>query len=197
MTPEPDYVAWIANPLGGLATVLTIENVSDSYELSEGVSRADGFPTNAAFRMNPSFPRDVQVADAIQTHHGDGVMLISEALRELLESFAPPDMEYLPVTIYDHKGGVASETHTIANSCHVLDVLDHDAMGIVWNPMDPMAIMVCQRVALDTSKMDDAPALFRPKNLEKRVLVRRDVAEAIEAAGLTGPFFTELDEVRA
>lgn len=194
---DSDYVAWGTSPLGGLATVLAIENVSDSYELAEGISRADGFPPNAAFRMNPSFPRDVQVADAIQTRHGDAVMLISATLRELLERFEPPEMEYLPVTIYDHNGGIASDTHIVANSCHVMDVLDHDAMGIVWNPMDPMAIMLCQRVALDGSKMEESPALFRPKNLEKRILVRRDVSRAILEAGVTGPFFTELDEVRA
>lgn len=197
MTPEPDYVAWGTSPLGGFATVLTPENVPDAYELSEGVSRTDGFPSDAAYRMDPSFPRDVILPDAVKSRGGDGVPIVSPALRDLIASFDPPDIEYLPITIYDHKGRVASDEYVIANSYHVVDALDHDAMGIVWNPLDPMAIMTCERVALDASTLGGAPVLFRAKNLEKRVLARRDLAGAIAEAGLTGTYFYELDEVRA
>jgi hypothetical protein len=197
MTQPANYVAWGTSPLGGLATLLPIENVSDAYELSEGISRADGFPPDAAYRMNPSFPRDVVVPDAVQSRGGGGIPIVSPRLRELIESFYPPDIEYLSITIYDHKGRVASDEHAIANSYHVVDCLDHDAMGIVWNPLDPMAIMTCERVALDPDALDGTPALFRAKNLEKRVLVRRDLADAIGEAGMSGVYFYELDDVRA
>ncbi len=195
MTPDPDYVAWGTTSLGGYATLLEPENVPDDFQLSEGVSRADGFPPDAAFRFNPSYPRDVKLADAVHSRGGGGVPLVSPALRALIEGADPPDVEYLPVTIYDHKGHVASDAYVIVNSFHVVDCLDHDAMEIVWNSLDPMTIASCDGVVLDTSKIDGAPPLFRPKNLENRVLVRRDVAEAIEDAGLTGVFFEDLDEV--
>jgi hypothetical protein len=197
MTPEPDYVVWGTTALGGFATVLTPENVPDAYELSEGVSRADGFPPDAAFRMNPSFPRDVALADAVQSRGGNGVPLVSPALRGVIEGFAPPDIEALPVTIYDHKGRVASDAYVVLNSFHVVDCLDHDRMGVVWNPLDPASIASCDGVVLDPARIDGAPALFRAKNLENRVLVRRDVAEAVRAAGLTGTFFWEPADVTA
>ncbi len=197
MTPEPDYVVWGTTPLGGLATLLVAENVPDAYELSEGVSRAAGWPADAAFRMNPSFPRDVRLADAVHSRGGNGVPVVSPALRAVIEAFGPPDLEVLPVTIHDHKGRVASADYVIANSFHVLDCLDHERMGIVWNPLDPASIASCERVVLDPARIDGAPALFRAANFESRVMVRRDVAEAIRAAGLTGTFFREPADVTA
>ena len=195
MTPVPDYVAWGTTSQGGFATLLPIENVEDSYELSEGLSRAEGFPPTAAFRMNPSYPRDVKLADAIHSRGGDGIPILSPALREAFEAAEPPDMEYLPVTIYDHKDRVASDVYVIANSYHVIDCLDHDAMDIEWNPLDPMSIMSCEQVVLDTERLPGAPAVFRAKNMEKRVLVRRDVAEALQASQFTGLWFDELEDV--
>lgn len=198
MTPDPavpDYVAWSATPQGGFATLLAIENVPDEYELTEGVSRAEGFPPDAAFRMNPSFPRDVALADAVHSLGGDGVPVVSARIREVIDGFAPPETEYLPVTLFDHKGRVASDVYVIANSFHVVDCLDLDQMTVEWNPLDPDFMISCEGVVLDPSRLGDAPALFRPKGLQTRVLVRRDVADAIAASGATGVWCEELDEV--
>lgn len=195
MTPEPDYVVWGTTSQGGYAVLLPIDHVEDDYELKEGVSRAEGWPDDASFEMNPSYPRDIQLADAIHSRGGDGVPVVSPALRALIEAAAPPDMEFLPVTIYDHKGHVASADYVIANSFHVVDCLDHDAMGITWNAMDPMSIQVCERVVIDRAKLPDAPAIFRARNLTKRVMVRRDLAEQMTAAGLSGLYFWEPDRV--
>lgn len=194
MSSDPDYVAWDTSPLGGFATLLPLENVPDRYELSEGVSRADGFPADAAFRMDPSHKKSRKVADAMGSRAGAGVPIVSSAIREIMASFDPPQTEFLPVTIYDHSGEVASDTHVIAHPCLVIDCLDHDAMGVVYNPLDPTAIMFCARVALDADKIDGAPAMFRAKGLA-RVLVRRDLADALSASGLTGMYFYELADV--
>lgn len=194
-TPEPAYVAWGTTSRGSFATLLALENVPDDYELSEGISRADGFPPDAAFRMNPAFPRDVALADAIRSRNGTGVPVVSPVLRAVIESFDPPDIEFLPVTIYDHKGRVASDAYTVANSFHVVDGLDLKRMTVSWNPLDPDMMISCEGVVLDPAKLADAPALFRPKGLQNRVLVRRDVADAIAASGATGVWCEALDEV--
>lgn len=192
--PAPDYVAWSTTP-HGFATLTAIANVPDDYELWEGVSRAASWPSDAAFHMDPAYPRDVLLPDAVHSRGGDGLPLVSPALREAIAAFDPPDVEYLPVTIYDHKGRVASDEHVIAHSCHVVDALDHDAMEILWNPLDPETIMSCQGVVLDPARLEGAPALFRPKNMEGRVFVRHDVADALEATESTGLRFVPLEEV--
>jgi hypothetical protein len=195
MTPDPDYVAWDTTSRGGLASLLPIENVPDEDELSEGIPRADGFPPDAAFRMNPSYPRDVRLADAVRSEAGSSLPIVSPALRAILEGFAPPDFEVLPVTIYDHKGRVASDAYVIANSFHIVDCLDLEQMTVEWNPLDPDFLISCEGVVLDPEKLAGAPALFRAKGLENRVLVRRDVADALAAAGMTGVWCEDLDEV--
>jgi len=188
-----DYVVWGATPLGGYASFLPLDHVEDDYELKDGLSRAEGWPDDASFAMNPSYPRDVALADAVYTRGGDGLPVVSPALRAAIEAAEPPDVEYLPVRLIDHKGAVVAEDYVIAHSVHVVDALDHDAMGIEWNALDPMAIQTCDRMALREEPLAHAPALFRPRNFTHRVLVRRDVAEALE--GFSGVFFDELDEV--
>lgn len=161
MTPPPDYVAWSTNPLGGFAILLAVENVPADYELWEGVPRSEGWPSDAAFRMNPAYPRDKKMPDAFHSRGGDGVPLVSPALREAIAAFDPPDVEYLPVTIYDHKGRVASRDYVIAHPCRVVDCLDHDAMDITWNALDPMSIMVSMNgVLLDPDPLEGRRRCF-------------------------------------
>lgn len=48
--PSAENVALRTGSLGGFATLLLPEHVEDAFELSEGKSRAAGFPANAAYR---------------------------------------------------------------------------------------------------------------------------------------------------
>ena len=195
MTPPTDYVVFGTTARGGFANVLPVDGFDDDFRLNEGESLASEWPGDASFQMNPAHPRNVKLADAVSCLGGNGFLVVSPALRALIEAAAPPDMEYLPVQIINHKGRVAADDYVIANSFHVVDCLDYEAMGITWNALDPTLIHVCERLALDAARLAHAPALLRPKSLTTRVLVRRDVADGITAAGLSGVYFWELDRV--
>ena len=195
MTPLPDYVVYGTTARGGFANVLPVDGFDDDYRLSVGEPLADEWPDDAVFQMNPAHPRNVKLADAVSSLGGTGFPVISPALRAVIEAAEPPDMEYLPVKILNHKGRVAADDYVIANSFHVVDCLDYDAMGITWNALDPTQIHVCERLAVDAARLPDAPSVLRPRSLTTRVLVRRDVADAATDAGLTGLYFWELDRV--
>jgi len=191
MTPIPYYV-WETNSQGGFATLLALENVEDSYELKRGCPRANGWPADAAFRMNPSYPRQVKLADTVRNR--DSVPVASAQFHDLLFSFAPADTEFLPVTIYNHKGRVASDAYVVVNPYRVVDCIDREASDLMWNEIDPELISGCFRLVLDPARLDPSLALFRPRYMPTRVLVREDVVRAAAAAGLTGLRFTPADE---
>ncbi len=191
-----DYVVWDSTPRGGYASVTQVKHVSRAYELARGVSRAKGFPSDAVFHMNPAHPKDVLLADSVYGM-GDGVMLVSAKLRALLEAVNPPDMEYLPVALLNHKGAVASDSYVIANSYHVVEVLDLEAMNAKMNALNPDVIFTCDRLVLQKGKLPELPSIFRPKHLEERILITRKLADQMVKEGMTGVYFWELDEIKA
>lgn len=189
-----NYVAWGTTSQGGFGEMELLQNYRDRAELRSGVSLSDGFPSDAYFSPTPK-SQVAQLADAVATREGNGVMVVSSGLRDFLVDLHCPALEFLPVQIHDHDGNVASDSYWIANSFHVVDALNEDEMGIVRNPLDK-SIMAMQRLALRSDALDDEPVLFRARGFEQRVLVRRDIADTI-AAQFSGVFFYELHEVRS
>ena len=111
------------------------------------------------------------------------------------ERAEPAGVEFLPVTIYDHKGRVATDAYTVMNPTLILDALDLDAMEVEWSPLAADTIDSCEGIVLDPTAVADAPALFRIQRMENTVVIRRDLAEALKEEGLTGLYFTELADV--
>ena len=188
MTPlsETSPRVWETSSRGGLATLLAIENFDHDYRLTRAVALAGEWPAAAAFRMNPKYPRDKKLADAIHSLGGAGVPLVSARLRAAIEAFSPPDVEFLPVTIYDHQGRVASAEYAIANPTRLVDCIDLEAGQIDWNPIDPELIANVVGLVLDPTRLDPAAVLFRPRYMPTSVLLRHDLAAALTAGGFTG-----------
>lgn len=68
-------------------------------------------------------------------------------------------------------------------------------MPVVWNPIDPELIADCTELVLDESRIDPAAKVFRLKHYPRKVVFRRDLAQAIKAAGCTGIKFIEIEDV--
>ncbi|MEW5802447.1 MAG: DUF1629 domain-containing protein [bacterium] len=187
-----DYLIWEANPAGGYCTLEDLRNVDDSYELTRGVSRSDGFPKEACFTMDASHPKEIKLADTIYTL--DNLLVISRQLKEFIESKTPSFIEFLPVTLFNHKGRVASKDYFILNPFHLQDCIDKDKSELVWNEIDPELISNCFQLIVIPDRIDTSFLLFRPKYMPTVVMVRRDLAEEIAEKGFTGIDFVELDE---
>lgn len=173
--------------------VLTgIQNVEKEYELSKGISRAQGFPKDACFHMDPRHMKYVALADNIGNL--DRALVVSRKLKEFLESKGPRDVEYLRVSIFNHKKKLASDEYFMVNPFRVVDCIDKDKSRIRWNNIDPEKISACSKLVLRTEALDDSLLMFRPKHLEYYVMVHPALAKELEGGGFTGLRFTELDE---
>ncbi|MGK3961292.1 DUF1629 domain-containing protein [Sorangium sp. So ce1667] len=184
------YVIWGRERVDGACMLYKLSGVEKVFQLLNGVPRAAGFPGDATYSMDPNFPDDMLLTDSL--NNPDMLIVVSERLRQLIASKATRGVEYLPVTIIDHKGKAAGR-YTIVHPIEPLDCLDLDRCEPRRSRIVKTMIDDVKRLVLDDSKLDPERALFRPLGFPRVVLVRRDVADAISAGGFSGTRWVELD----
>lgn len=153
------------------------------------------WPSNVAFRMNPNFPKMVRIADWAKTMRG--VIVASPKLKALIEAERPADVEYLPITIFDHKGRMATSEHFVINPYHLRDAIDKDASKLRWNAIDPEKISGVGEMIIKESLIPHDAKIFRLKHFSNAVMLTRELAGSIEAAGISGVDFTEIEDIEA
>lgn len=186
-----EYFVWESKVDPGVCVLNVIENVPDSFELSKGVSREQGFPGDALFRMNKAHPKDDRLAD--QLANIGSLTLVSANVAEYLRTLNLENVEFLPVAILDHKDRVASDSYFVVNPMSVVDCIDQAASDLLWGSIDKDSISGVYALEL----LDDfgpTPDVFRPKHLTDVVLVSEQFVEAVQAQGFTGVDFVSLDE---
>jgi hypothetical protein len=184
-------VVWFSSAPLGFCSLTALQNVDKSWELKFGISRSDGFPITARFDMDPSHPKAIKLADCI--YNANALAVISQALKEFIESRQPPRTEFLPVSIYNHKKRLASDSYFILNPLSLPDCIDMKKSKITWNKIKKDLIAFCKKLVLEPSAIDPDLLLLRPKFLPSVILVREDLAEAIGKQGFTGVKFIPID----
>ena len=67
-----------------------------------------------------------------------------------------------------------------------VDCVDNDASEVTYNPVEPAMLSGCARLVLRDKSIPTDARLFRLANWQKIVLVRKDIAGRVLAAGITG-----------
>lgn len=166
-----------------------LQNVEDDYEISKGISRAKDFPADACFRMSNQHKKHVALSDGL--HVLGRQLVVSPRLKAFIEARNPPKVEYLKVTILNHKGKPIPETYHIVNPLAVVDCIDTKKSKLEWNAIDEELICGVYKLVLKTDAIDPNLLLFRPKHLEHRVFIQRAFGEEMRAAGFTALRFKE------
>src|SRR5262249_14134071 len=99
----------------------------------------------------------------------------------------------LPLEIVNHKGRVASRDHFIVNALRIVDAIDDAASNVETSRLVPGAITGCDRLVLRQGVVPKDAILFRLRGRPEVMLLRRDVADRLVAAGFTGLRLIEPD----
>jgi Immunity protein family (Imm11) len=191
---DSDYVIWSSEDVTDACHIEEPEGLDRVWELTEGVPRATTFPEDVAFRMNPDYPYNTLLIDNLKN---TSLLIVgSRRLKEFLEERVLQKVEYLPVTIIDHKGRTASTEYFIIHPIDPIDCLDLDQSGVRWSVLDDQSIDKVERLVIDRSKIKQDRLLFRFKYYENVVLIQREIAQSIKAAGFTGVRWVELGDFR-
>jgi len=187
-----NYLFWRSKASGKICVLKSLENVEKTYELTHGLTRQKDFPNDACFHMDEAHPKDIELADHLG--NGDDFVVVSKSLKEFLESKITDPVEYLPVTIFNHKNRIASKEYYIINPLKVIDCIDQEESEIEWNELDDQSIDDCDELVFNDDEIPDDTMIFRPKHLTWAVFIAESLADEMENQKFTGSIFIPVEK---
>jgi hypothetical protein len=187
-----DFIIWKKEYNEGYCVIGDPVGFEDEFLLMEGVELLKQWPDNVVCKMSARYPKDIQLADNL---YGGSYAVISQRLKEKVAALggASP-LEFLPVTILNHKGRSASKDYFILNPVGSVDCIDIKKSGVEWNSIDEDDISDVEQLVLKKGAVPAKVVVFRPKHLASTILVRRALADQLSSDGLTGLYFEELED---
>lgn len=189
---KSNYLIWDTALVEGACVLDKLSGLDNRLELNKGVRRAEGFPDDVSFCMNDDFPNDILLVDNLI--NTDMLIVVSKGLKEFVEAKSPRDVEYLPVSIIDHKGKTASADYFILNPVDPPDCLNYDESGAVMNPINKTLIDRVSSLSLREEIIEADRLVFRPRSFYKVTLIRKDLAEELDESGFVGNRWIELSK---
>jgi len=189
-----NYLVWKATYAGNACHVLGIENVKFSHKLVEGHAYGNTFPADATLCMSPHFKRDTKLVDDVM--NADDLKVCSKRLVGFLKSKHLDNVEYLPVTILDHKGKVASKEYSVVNLVGLQDAIDMKASVPTLNAFNHKVDAVEQLIFI-SSRIDPKAKLFRFAGLTRPVIIEKSLADDLMAQSFVGLSFLDPSTVRS
>jgi hypothetical protein len=187
-----EYVIWEHKNAGNSCMLDPPEGIDRDWELLQGVPRAASFSPDARLRMSDAHKQSVGLPDNVMNLAC--LAVVHQRLQRFLETMALKNVEYLPVTIINHKKRVASRDHVIVHAVVPQDGLDVVASGGIPSEIIPTDIAEVDTLVLDTRRIDPDVRLFRLAGFGYPLIVDRLLAQEIMRGGFTGTAFIELDE---
>lgn len=160
-----------------------------SYKFFDGEAIYADYPEDASVAMDPAEP-GIQLPDLIGNI--SSMLVVSNRFKEALASVKTGNIEYLPLTILNHKGRVASSDYFIINSLEICDVADEDESDIEYLDGDVAGV---DDLVIDYRKAKKAPDFFRLREDPTILLFNENLLDALSAVKpkLTNVFFEELE----
>jgi len=186
------YLVWRPGTMiDGICKLKGLSGVPKAFQIDMGVARSEGWPAEASAAMDPDFPKDLGLADSLD---GANFVVISGKVKQLLQQEAPGKIEFLPIKIINHKGRVASDDYFVLNPLETVDCIDKEASSVELDSLNKDMIDMCAQLVLKEDVIPPELKVFRTKYWRGRILIRRDLAQKMEQAGLTCLNFIEPEE---
>ena len=189
---QSNYVIWGRDIIRGACSLSPMTGFEDDWQLLDGIPLSGSFPSSASLKMDKDDPRSTMLTDCL--YNANRLIVASESLHALLETTSVPKVEYLPVPICNHKNRKIPEPYFIVHPLEPVDCLVVDACRARWSTIDKTNIDRLRSFVIDESKIDPVRLLFRPMHYKRAILVHRELAKKIDAAGCKGIRWIELTD---
>ena len=188
------FFVWAAKIEPNAAVLVDFEGFEKSHELRKGISHAEGFPSGVTFQMDSRKPTNTLLVDNIK--NTQNVVIISEKLKAFVEDQGLVDVEFLPITVLDHKGRAVDDPFYIFHPIENVDCIDMDKTGPKWGDIDNTIIKGVKQLVIDKALVPEDKRYFRPRYYTARPIVSKVLADAILQAGFTGVQFMPISEIK-
>jgi hypothetical protein len=186
------YVLLEPTSEGDAAEFSHLRNYDDDFELHNGISLAKEFPPDAAYRMSDEAPDKTALHDVLDNR--DRNFVINEKVKALLEAEGVQHVEYLPVKVLNHKDRAVKERYFVVNMLPLVDCIDMEKTKYKRNILDPEQLMHISNLTVHEEKIPADFKLLRVQFASAVMLMRRDLAEKLKAAGVRGLGIAEVVE---
>ena len=163
---------------------------SSAWRVGSGEPFGSEYIQDARIYMNPENP-GIKLSSFLGNTRN--MVVGSKELKAAIEKHCPSGIEYLPFTLYDHRGRVYSRDYFIINPIGTFDCLDFKASQIVWDDEDPNEIISIRTRVLDLNKMKDAPQLFRIDRSPSSYVLGLELVRELKSQGFTNIRLSELN----
>jgi len=145
-----------------------------SSYISSGESALSDYPSDVQARMSDE-KGGIVLSDIVANKNLS--LIVHESVKTIIENNCGQTCEYLPLSIINHKGRVASNDYFYINPLGTHDCLNETASDIGWSD-DGDVIHVSQFV-LDKNKVKDVPSLFRIPHDKYVYFISQTLVDAI------------------
>lgn len=187
------FMRWRSDHTDGFAVFKTPEGFENYHLLLAGEKIGKEFPKDVATRMSPDYPRDLELSDNL---FGTTVVVISNRLKKFLDSDGAASIEYFKLKLLDHKGRTVAEDYSIMHPYDPVECIDLEKTGPRWNPLNPSAMFSCDGLVLRPNSVPADRKIFRMKSWPQHILIRKETADALQKAGMTGLLFKPAEGFR-
>jgi hypothetical protein len=146
-----------------------------SSRLSRGEPLAQDYPEDVRLMMSDD-ESGLELPDLVGNTFN--VLICSAYLKKVLEKEARGPVEFLKVSIYNHRKRCASRDYFFVNPLGVVDCLDLKASKIEYHNGKVVEV---EKAVFDPDKLHDAPALFRVREDPTYYVVSQDLVRTMAA----------------
>lgn len=122
-------------------------------------------------------------------------LIHSHRLIKVLHDVGVDNIDYYPLHVINEMTGEVHQSYQAANILDVIFCIDKEKSDLYIDDENPYNLWFIDRLALLEERLGDSRC-FRLGERLSTVIVHRDVKEAIEAAGITGPVFLPAEGYR-
>jgi len=159
-----------------------------TYKMSWGEPVTGRYPENAIVYMDERNP-GTKLPDLIGTVRS--YLIVSKKFKDVIEGLCKKiEIEYLPLSIYDHKKKLASDNYFIINPIGTIDVMNRDKADILYQGDDVVSI---KKFIFDPEKLKDEPHLFRVKEDPAYYFISQELALELKKASISNLFTFEVE----
>jgi len=187
-----NYVIWKYVSVPFAAVLKNMSGLEEVFRLQDGTPLQEGFPEDVAYHMHADFPDDLLLLDNML--NVKDLAVISSRLKQAIESRRIPEVEYLPLRIVDHKGRIASADYFIVHPLAPVDCIDREQSVFDEDLILPGSIDSFEKLVIDDSKIPEDRQIFKLEGFWDITLVRRDLAQALDAQKFSGLGWLEIED---
>jgi hypothetical protein len=185
-----NYFVWSpSNKVPNSVAVDVLKGFEKVDRFWRGESLGEDFPKDATFRMRSEFPKNTVLTDSLSNL--DSLIVGSERLRDFFVAQDVSHLENYAVEIRDHKNKPVKNKYYIINPISNVDCLDPAASGATMSRIKPTKVQFIKKLVLREDAVDPARKIFRITNFDMIVIVREDLAAAMDKEGFTGVRWVE------